>query len=61
MLNYHVYLTTYSEYIRKADLQKTKVNAMKTQKVYADKNKLGKNGGHGPTSLGGKSIVVVNE
>ena len=48
---------------KKADLQKTKVNGTKTQKVHADENKLhtGKNGGHRPSSLGGRSIVVVSE
>ena len=47
----------------KADLQKTKVNATKIAKVRADGNKLrtGKNGGHRPSSLGGRSIVVVSE
>ena len=47
----------------KANLQKTKVNATKIQKVCADENKLrlGKNGGHRPSTLGGRSIVVVSE
>ena len=46
-----------------ADLQKTKVNAMKIRKVCVDRNKLctGKNGGHRPSSLGSRSIVVVSE
>ena len=43
----------------KADLQKTKVNATKITKVHADI--LGKNRGHRPSSLGGRSIVVVSE
>ena len=47
----------------KAALQKTKVNATKIQKVRADRNKIftGKNGGHRPSSLGGRLIVVVSE
>ena len=47
----------------KADLQKTKVNAKKIIKVCADRKKfvLGKNGGHRPSSLGGRSIVVVSK
>ena len=47
----------------KADLQKTKVNAMKIIKFRADGNKLctGKNGGHKPSSLGSSSIVVASE
>ena len=47
----------------KADLQKTKVNAMKITEIRADGNKfiLGKNGGHRPSSLGGRLIVVVSE
>ena len=47
----------------KIDLQKMKVNATKITKICADGNKLctGKNGGHMPSSLGGRSIVVVSE
>ena len=48
----------------KADLQKTKVNAMKiTKLVRADGNKLciGKDWSCRPSSLGGRSIVVVSE
>ena len=47
----------------KADLLKTKVNTTKITKVRADGNKfvLGKNGGHRPSSLGGRLIVVVSE
>ena len=47
----------------KADLQKTKVNATKITKVHVDGNKLvlGKKGGHRPSSLGGRLIVVVSE
>ena len=47
----------------KADIQKMKVNATKITKVRADRIKLrtGKNGGHRPSSLGGRSIVVVSE
>ena len=44
----------------KADLQKTKVNATKIRKVRADGYKL-KNGGHKPSSLGSRLIVVVSE
>ena len=47
----------------KADLQKTKVNATKLRKVYVDRNKLrtGKEWRLWPSSLGGRSIVVVSE
>ena len=47
----------------KADLQQTKVNATKVRKVCVDGNKLrmGKNGGHRPSSLGSRSIVVVSK
>ena len=47
----------------KADLLKTKVNATKITKVRVGGNKfiLGKNGGHRPSSLGGRLIVVVSE
>ena len=44
----------------KADLQKTKVNEQRF--VWTEINfVLGKNGGHGPSSLGGRLIVVVSE
>ena len=47
----------------KANLQKMKVNAMKIRKAHANKNNfvLGKNGGHRPSGLGSRSIVVVSE
>ena len=47
----------------KANLQKTKVNATKIRKVCVDGNKFrtGKNGGHMPSSLGGRLIVVVRQ
>ena len=53
MLNYRVSLTIFlngsdhAEYARKADLQKTKVNAVKIRKVCVDGKNfvLGKNGG----------------
>ena len=48
----------------KADLQKVKVNATKIRKVHVDGNKfvLGKNGGgHASSSLGSRSIIVVNQ
>ena len=47
----------------KPDLQKTKVNATKIRQVHVDRYKLrtGKNGGHRPSSLGSRSIVVVSE
>ena len=68
MLNYHVRLTyIYFSMVvimqntqEKADLQKTKVNATKITKVRVD-FVLGKNGGHRPSSLGGRSIIVVSE
>ena len=46
-----------------ADLQKTKLNAIKITKVCADGNKLrtGKNGGYMPSSLGGRSFIVVRQ
>ena len=46
---------------KKVDLQKTKVNTMKITKVRAVNFVLGKNGGHRPSSLHGRSIVVVSE
>ena len=53
------------QYIQeKSDLLKTKVNATKILKVRADMEisfVLGKNGGHRPSTLGGRSIVVVIE
>ena len=52
------------EFIRKVDLQKMKVNDTKIRKVhvYGYINFiLEKNGVHRPSSLGGRSIVVVNE
>ena len=47
----------------KADLQKMKVNATKiTRFVRTDINfVLEKNGGYRPSSLGGRSIVVISE
>ena len=48
----------------KVDLLRTKVNSTKITKVCADGNinfALGKNRGHRPSSLGGRSIVVVSE
>ena len=56
-----VVIMQYSQ--EKANLQKRKVNAMKTRKVRVDENKLckGKNGSHRPSSLGGRSTVVVSE
>ena len=47
----------------KANLQKTKVNATKLRKVCVDGNKLhtGKEWRLWPSSLGGRSIVVVSE
>ena len=47
----------------KADLQKTKLNATKiTKVVWTEINfVLGKNGGHRPSNLGGRSIVVASE
>ena len=52
----------------KADFQKTRVNATKTRKVRAARFVrteinfvLGKNGGHTPSSLGGRSIVVIRQ
>ena len=46
-----------------ADLQKTKVNVTKIRKVCVDGNKFytGKNGGHRPSNLGSRPIVVVSE
>ena len=45
------------------DLQKMKVNTTKIRKiVQADINfVLGKNGGHRPNSLDGRSVIVVSE
>ena len=47
----------------KADLQKVKVNTTKIRKfVWMEITFiLGKNGGHKPSSLGGRSIVVVRQ
>ena len=47
----------------KADLQKTKINATKITKAHWMEINfvLGKNGGHRPSSLGGRLIVVVSE
>ena len=46
-----------------ADLQKTKVNAIKLTKVHADRinSLLGKNGGYMPSSLGSRSFIVVRQ
>ena len=44
----------------KADLQKTKVYTMKFMKMVIN-FVLGKNGGHMPNSLGGRSTVVVRQ
>ena len=46
----------------KANTQKTKVNATKITKIRVVENKLhtGKNGGHRPSGLGGRLIVVVS-
>ena len=46
-----------------ADLQKTKVNAIKITKVCEDGNKLHteKNGGYMPSSLGGRLFIVVRQ
>ena len=48
-----------------SDLQKTKVNATKVRKVRVGGYKLRigkeKNEGHRPSSLGGRSIVVVSQ
>ena len=41
---------------KKADLLEMKVNGMKDRKVHVDKDKQ-KNGGHTPSSLGGRSIL----
>ena len=43
--------------------QKTKINTMKTRKVYADGNKphTKKNGGLTPSNLGSRSIVGVRQ
>ena len=40
------------------NLLEMKVDGTKYSKVHADENK-GKNGGHTPSGLGGRSIVVV--
>ena len=51
----------------KVDLQKTKINNTKIRKVCAESLRmdidfvLGKNGGHRPSSLGSRSIVVISE
>ena len=47
----------------KADLLIKKVNATNITKVRVGRNNfiLGKNGGHRPSSLGGRLIVVVSE
>ena len=47
----------------KANLQKTKENTMKITKVHVDGINLvlGKNGGHRPSSLGSRLIVVISE
>ena len=47
----------------KADLRKTRVNTMKIREINVNGNNfiLGKNGGHTPSSLGGRSIVVVRQ
>ena len=45
----------------KADVQKTKGNAMKKERFVWMNCVLGKNGGHRPSSLGSRSIVVVIE
>ena len=61
MLSYHVRLAIFlNGAYEKADSQKTKVDASKITKVHAD-FVLGKNGGHRPSSLGRRSIVVVSE
>ena len=63
------YLTTFlkggdhAKYIRKADLQKMEVNTTKIRKVCRTEINfvLGKNGGHKPSSLGDRLIVVVRQ
>ena len=47
----------------KANLHKMKVNFIKIRKVRVDgiNFALGKNGGHIPSSLGGRLIVVVRK
>ena len=47
----------------KANLYKTKINATKQEKfVCMEANFiLGKNGGHMPSSLGGRSIAMVRQ
>ena len=44
----------------KHDLQKTKVNATKIRKIRADRYKL-HTAGHTPSSLDGRSVVVVRQ
>ena len=44
-----------AEYTQKVNLRKIKVNSKKTRKVHRD----GKNKGHNPSSLSGKSSIVV--
>ena len=64
VLKYHVLIFLYAgRSCRINDLQKTKVNVTKIRKVRVDGNKFhtGKNGGHRPSNLGSRSIVVVSE
>ena len=46
---------------KKADLLETKVNSTKGRKVGVEENNPEKNGGHKPSSLGGRSVVVVRQ